>query len=216
MIVDKGLTQPLAELWTLETPAKLSQIRASPIAQLVKNLAAMHLIPGLGRSPGEGKGYPLQYSGLKNSMDCIVPGVAKSWTWLSDFSLSLSSKARGQCFVPLINLSWVPLVNLLLEQEKADILGWESTILLNSIPRGGSQVWAIISQLFQHLGKWVSFWRDRFRWSIPVVMNVIEEPRTLHCHTFHNVSIGVSTQMGRMTTSRKLSALTLNWPMPKP
>ena len=37
-------------------------------------------IPGLGRSPGEGKDYPLQYSGLENSMDCIVPGVAKSWT----------------------------------------------------------------------------------------------------------------------------------------
>ena len=35
--------------------------------------------PGLGRSPGEGKGYPLQYSGLENSVDCIVHGVAKSW-----------------------------------------------------------------------------------------------------------------------------------------
>ena len=34
-------------------------------------------IPGLGRSPGEGNSYPLQYSGLKKSMDCIVPGVAK-------------------------------------------------------------------------------------------------------------------------------------------
>ena len=43
------------------------------------------LIPGLGRSPGEGKGYPLQYSGLENSMDCIVHGVAKSRTRLSDF-----------------------------------------------------------------------------------------------------------------------------------
>ena len=32
-------------------------------------------IPGLGRSAGEGKGYPLQYSGLENSMDCIVYGV---------------------------------------------------------------------------------------------------------------------------------------------
>ena len=42
-------------------------------------------IPGLGRSPGEGKDYPLQYSGLENSMDCIVHGVAKSWTGLSDF-----------------------------------------------------------------------------------------------------------------------------------
>ena len=37
-------------------------------------------IPRLGRSPGEGKGYPLHYSGLENSMDCIVPGIEKSWT----------------------------------------------------------------------------------------------------------------------------------------
>ena len=42
-------------------------------------------VPGLGRSPGEGKGYPLQYSGLENSMDCIVHGVAKSQTRLSNF-----------------------------------------------------------------------------------------------------------------------------------
>ena len=40
-------------------------------------------ISGLGRSPGEGKGYPLQYSGLENSMACIVHGVTKSRTWLS-------------------------------------------------------------------------------------------------------------------------------------
>ena len=37
-------------------------------------------IPGLGRSPGEENGYPLQYSGLKNSMDSIVHGVTKSQT----------------------------------------------------------------------------------------------------------------------------------------
>ena len=40
----------------------------------------MGLIPGLGRSPGEGKGYPFQYSGLENSMDCIVHGFAKNQT----------------------------------------------------------------------------------------------------------------------------------------
>ena len=45
------------------------------------------LIPGLGRSPGEGKGYPLQYSSLENSMDCIIHGVAKSRTRLIDFDL---------------------------------------------------------------------------------------------------------------------------------
>ena len=54
------------------------------MAQLVKNPPVMvgdrGLIPGLGRSPGEGKGYPLQYAGLENSMDCIVHGVTKSQT----------------------------------------------------------------------------------------------------------------------------------------
>ena len=49
------------------------------------NAGDLGLIPGLGRSPGEGKGYPLQYSGLENSTDCIVSGVAKGRTQLSDF-----------------------------------------------------------------------------------------------------------------------------------
>ena len=42
-------------------------------------------IPGSGRYPGEGLGYPLQYSGLENSMDYTVPGVENSWTQLSNF-----------------------------------------------------------------------------------------------------------------------------------
>ena len=37
-------------------------------------------IPGLGRPTGEGKGYPLQYSGLENSMDCIIHGITESDT----------------------------------------------------------------------------------------------------------------------------------------
>ena len=49
------------------------------------NAGDLGSIPGLGSSPREGKGYPLQYSGLENSMDCTVHGVAKSWTRLSDF-----------------------------------------------------------------------------------------------------------------------------------
>ena len=43
-------------------------------------------ITGSERSPGKGNYYPLQYSGLENSMDCIVHGVPKSWIWLSDFN----------------------------------------------------------------------------------------------------------------------------------
>ena len=55
---------------------------------------------GLGRSPGDGKGYPLQYSGLENSMDCIVHGVAKSRTRLSDFHFQrdLSISRRSHCY----------------------------------------------------------------------------------------------------------------------
>ena len=44
------------------------------------NAGDLGLIRGLGRSPGEGKGYPLQFSGLENSMNCIVHGVTKSQT----------------------------------------------------------------------------------------------------------------------------------------
>ena len=53
------------------------------------NVGNLGLISWLGRSPGEGKGYPLQYSGLENSMDCLVHGVPKSWTRLGDFHLTL-------------------------------------------------------------------------------------------------------------------------------
>ena len=42
------------------------------------NAGDLGSVPGLGRSPGEGKGYPLQYSCLENSMDCIVPGVTRA------------------------------------------------------------------------------------------------------------------------------------------
>ena len=57
---------------------------ASLVAQMLKNLPTMQKtwVQSVGREdpPGEGKGYPLQYSGLENSMDCIVHGVAKSQT----------------------------------------------------------------------------------------------------------------------------------------
>ena len=57
---------------------------ASLVAQLGRNPPATQetlvLIPGLGRSPGEGKGCPLQHSGLENSTDCIVSEVAESDT----------------------------------------------------------------------------------------------------------------------------------------
>ena len=49
------------------------------------NAGDLGSIPELGRSPGEGIDYPFQYSGLENSMDCMVYGIAKSQTQLSYF-----------------------------------------------------------------------------------------------------------------------------------
>ena len=64
----------------LPTPVFLGFSGGSNGKESAFNVGDLGSIPGLGRSPGEGKGYPLQYSGLENSMDCIVLGVAKSWT----------------------------------------------------------------------------------------------------------------------------------------
>ena len=68
------------------------------------NAGDLGLIPGLGRSPGKGKGYPLQYSGLENSMDCIVHGVAKSHMRLSSFHFP----SRKQSEFTLQQLSSAP------------------------------------------------------------------------------------------------------------
>ena len=59
------------------------------------NVGDLGLIPGLGRSPGEGNGYPLQCSGLENSMDCIIHGVAESQTRLRDFHSLVSIRISG-------------------------------------------------------------------------------------------------------------------------
>ena len=69
----------------LPTPVFLGFPCGSAGKESACNAGDLASIPRLGRSPGEGKGHPLQDSGLENSMDCIVHGVAKSLTRLSDF-----------------------------------------------------------------------------------------------------------------------------------
>ena len=64
-------------------------------------------IPRSGRSPGEGKGYPLQYSGLEKSVDCVVQGVAKSGTRLSDFHF------QADYLVDIVNFLTVILILIL-------------------------------------------------------------------------------------------------------
>ena len=69
----------------LPTPVFLGLPCGSAGKESACNAGDLGSSPGLGRFPGEGNSYPLQYSGLENSMDCIVHGVAESWTRLSAF-----------------------------------------------------------------------------------------------------------------------------------
>ena len=79
--------------------------RVSLVAQLVKNPPAMWEI--CVRSLGwEGKGYSCQYSGLENSMGGIVHGVAKSWTWLSDFHFKYYPYLLYQNTATLLKWFW--------------------------------------------------------------------------------------------------------------
>ena len=88
----------IGSLWGRQSSTLLDpspMLEGFPDGIVVKNLPAnaggtrdVSLIPGWQRSPGEGSGYPLKYSCLKNSMDrgawrATVHGVAKSWVWLS-------------------------------------------------------------------------------------------------------------------------------------
>ena len=82
----EGIGYPLQYSW------------ASFMAQLVNNPPAMRetWVPSLGWEDHleKGKAYPIQYSGLENSLDCIGHGVTKSWTQLSDFHFSLQNKDK--------------------------------------------------------------------------------------------------------------------------
>ena len=93
-----GVAQSQARLKRLSSSSSNNDTLASFVAQLVKSLLAMWETwvrsLGLGRSPGERKGYPLQYSGLEYSMDCIVHGVAKSQTQLRNFHITSLFSAR--------------------------------------------------------------------------------------------------------------------------
>ena len=73
----EGIGYPLQYSWAF--------LEAQLLKESTCNVGDLGLIPGLGTSPGEGKGHPLQYFGLENSMDCIVCGLTKSQTRLSDF-----------------------------------------------------------------------------------------------------------------------------------
>ena len=76
--------------------------------ELTCNAGDQSSISELGRTPGEGKGYPLQYSGLENSMDCIVHRVAKSLTWLSDFHFT---SLEMNILFPFLSLDLIQIIS---------------------------------------------------------------------------------------------------------
>ena len=88
-------------LWNSSPFPEIHTMKPNPHPESACNAGDLGSIPGLGRSPGEGKGYPLQHSGLENSMDCIVYRVAESRTRLSNFhSLTHSLTAFWLSFQP--------------------------------------------------------------------------------------------------------------------
>ena len=84
-------------VFSTELPGRVSFPCGSAGKESARSAEDLGLIPRLGRSSGERKGYPLQYSGLENCMGCIVHGVPKSRVRLSGFHFSLS---RGRLVKP--------------------------------------------------------------------------------------------------------------------
>ena len=92
------------------------------------NVGDLVSIPGLGISPEEGKGYPLQYSPLENFMDCIVHGVAKNQTQLSDFHCLCFMNSRLLCIAKTNMFYTVELKNK--KPKQCRQMGWYASICI--------------------------------------------------------------------------------------
>ena len=114
----------------LPTPVFLVFPDGSAAKQSAWNVGDLGSIPRLGISPGEWNSYPLQYSGLENSMDYIVHGVTKSWTWLSDFDLlAIMNKIAMNRYVQVF------VFGICILKPSQFILFWLSRMLFSCPPR---------------------------------------------------------------------------------
>ena len=89
------------------------------------NAGHLGSIPGLGRSPGEGKGYPLRCFGLEHFMYCMVHGVAKSWTRLNNFHFHFSPSltlCQTNIIATIPTNTWVQHVTLEIENMTSKFL----------------------------------------------------------------------------------------------
>ena len=80
-------------------------------------------VPGLGRSPGEGKDYPLQYSGLENSMDCIVHAVAKTERLSLFANIHVALPQRNKLEGPYIYIDHLSLKHLTFHTLEIHLIG---------------------------------------------------------------------------------------------
>ena len=106
------------------------------------NAGDLGLFPGLGRSPGEGNGYPLQYFGLENSMDCIVHGVTKGRTRLSDFtSLDCMGFLGGSGVIPGGSEGKV---SATVRETQVRTLDWEDPLEKEMATHSSTLAWKIL------------------------------------------------------------------------
>ena len=129
----------------LPTPVFLGFPCGSAGKEFACSVGDLGLIPGLGRSPGEGKAYPLQYSGLENSMDYIVHRVAKSQTWLSDFHFSLWKVSWALAFSFLLG-NWHASQHLLASTRETHLSLCSATLSLkaSSTDQEPGHIWEVI------------------------------------------------------------------------
>ena len=137
----------------LPTPVFLGFPGGSAGKESACDVGDLGSIPGLGRSPGEGKGYPLQYSGPENSMDCVARGVAELdmtdfhlhfsyscsvflWKWV--FTPELPSKHDKPHSLWGFSFGWEESVFPLCRSSQMDAASWERPSVASPRIFGGS------------------------------------------------------------------------------
>ena len=126
----------------------------------------------LGTSPGEGKEYPLQYSGLENSMNCIAHGAAKSRTWLIDFhslTHSVQSLSHVWLFATPQSAARQASLSIIYSQSLLKLMSIESVMPCNHLirchplllPSIFLSIRVFSSELALHI-RWPKYWNFRF------------------------------------------------------
>ena len=143
----------------LPTPAFLGFPCGSAGKEFACNVGDLGSISGLGRSPGEGEGYPLQYSGLENSMDCIVHGVARSRTQLNNLHCTTEQKGENHLFVRPLWIPGLPWRRSCLVSSSRDIISVYAFVVCHTF---------LMAQLVKNLPAVWETWVRSLGWEDPL------------------------------------------------